>query len=253
MYTDVTIGVPVHIGPIDQNDCGAVLASESVFDIIRILQHLGAKTIALDTELDLELALSKCDGVVLPGGGDVNPELYGEVNDADVVHGVNKAQDAFDLAVLNHALETNKPIFGICRGMQLINVALGGTLHLHIEDEDTRHVTKNSPGADATVDDFAIVSPVEIARDTIQAQALGNQKVIEVRHIHHQAVDQLAPGLKATAHAPDLCIEGLQGTDPNQWIMAVQWHPELAPDEDPSRDPLFTIFLDNAKARKTAV
>ena len=250
MYSDVTIGVPVHIGPIDQNDRGAVLASESVFDIIRILQQLGAQTIALTSELDLQATLSECDGIVLPGGGDVNPELYGQINDEKVVHGVNKAQDKFDLAVLNHALDSNKPVFGICRGMQLINVALGGTLVMHLEDEETRHVTKNSPGADATADDFAIVSPVEIAPDTIQAQALGNQKVIEVHHIHHQAVDQLAPGLRVTAFAPDKCIEGLQSTDSNQWIMAVQWHPELAPDEDPSRNPLFTVFLDRAKARK---
>ena len=149
---------------------------------------------------------ARCDALLLPGGGDVHPRFYGRRSARAV--DVDEARDEFELALFRRFAAAHKPVFGVCRGLQLVNVALGGTLRRHIDGhsriagEDTTH--------DVRVDDPLL-------------RALYGER-FRVNSAHHQAAEQLGAGLRATAWAADGTIEALRhDTLP---IFAVQWHPE---------------------------
>lgn len=160
------------------------------------------------------------DGLVLSGGEDVDPVHYGEEAHPTVAKNIDPMRDAQEIALYRLARERGLPVLGICRGIQLINVALGGTLWQDLPSDKPDGLPHNQPdGRDART------HSVEVTPGSRLARALGGTR-FDVNSFHHQAIRDLAPGLLVTAHAPDGEIEGVEspGTDP--WLLAVQWHPE---------------------------
>ena len=180
-------------------------------------------------------AYSVLDGLLLTGGGDVDPAFYGEtVCDPSVT--VDRARDKFELAVCRAFLAVNKPVFGICRGIQLLNVALGGTLVQHIGNH-----RQTEPGAYAS-------HSVTVLPGTRLATLIGPGEH-RVNSFHHQATAQPAPGLVVSARAPDGTIEALEASD-GRFLIGVQWHPEYDPGGSTDGRALFAGFIRAALARK---
>ncbi|WP_336208305.1 gamma-glutamyl-gamma-aminobutyrate hydrolase family protein [Nonomuraea sp. LPB2021202275-12-8] len=162
----------------------------------------------------------RLDGLILAGGGDIDPGRYGEQPHERTGY-IRKFRDEAEFAVLEAALTAGLPYLGVCRGLQVLNVALGGSLHQHLPDVVGHAGHSPAPG------EFGHL-PVHPVPGSRVAKALGEDPV-EVPHYHHQAVDRLAPGLRVAATAGDGTIEALE-LDSHPFTMAVQWHPEAATD-----------------------
>ncbi|WP_404960984.1 gamma-glutamyl-gamma-aminobutyrate hydrolase family protein [Streptomyces sp. 147326] len=154
--------------------------------------------------------LSRVDGLVVAGGPDVDPFHYGAARDPRTGAPAT-VRDHWELALIAAALESDTPVLGICRGMQALNVALGGTLIQHIDG----HV--DAPGGTSW-------HPVRPVAGTRYAELVPEEA--QVPTYHHQAVDRLGRGLVVSAHALDGTVEAIEVPDPERWILGVQWHPE---------------------------
>lgn len=187
---------------------------------------------SLDT---LREMMAAADRLLLTGGGDVNPARYGEAAHPAVA-GVSDQRDSAEEAVLNLALDRRLPILAICRGMQVLNVALGGTLVQDITSERPGSLV-HGPRADHLVQ----VAPGSRLREILGTDAP------EVNSRHHQAIGTLGYGLQAVAWSSDGVVEGIEM--PGQWVVGVQWHPEdLIGDSEAARR-LFAGFLEAVPAR----
>ena len=182
--------------------------------------------------------VSRVDGLVLTGGEDVEPAFYGQPRAAKC--GVsNESRDRTEIALIRAARELGKPVLAICRGPQVLNVALGGTLFQDIPSEVTGALVHN-----AEDDRAARVHDVVIEPDSRIADAIGDT-AITVNSLHHQSIKDLAPGLRITARAPDGIVEGVESDSDDWWVMAVQWHPEEMNDSpEPWDRGLFKAFAD---------
>ncbi|MEH0416648.1 gamma-glutamyl-gamma-aminobutyrate hydrolase family protein [Streptomyces sp. B21-083] len=178
--------------------------------------------------------LARFDGVLLPGGGDLAPYRYGAADTHDSVYDVDAVQDAFDLEVARHALESGLPLLAICRGLQVVNVALGGTLEQDMGGPEREH--------------RHVVHSVAIRRGTLLEQAAGAEKV-DASCYHHQRVDSAGAGLAVTARADDDTVEGLELPGSQAWFTAVQWHPEDTAHQDPAQQGLFDALVRAAQDR----
>jgi putative glutamine amidotransferase len=168
----------------------------------------------------LDTLLPRLDGVVFTGGGDIKTSYYQEVEHPKV-YGVEPDRDRVELELLEKAVNNGMPFLGICRGLQLINVGLGGTLYADIADQ--------VPGADKHdyYPDWErdyLAHPVEVDLGTRLADIIGGGKV-DVNSLHHQSVDKVAADLVVTAKAPDGVVEAVELPD-HPFGLAVQWHPE---------------------------
>ncbi len=175
---------------------------------------------------DAERVLDGFDGLVLVGGDDLDPATYGRP-DEGVTKGVSASADTSDLAFARAAIALGMPVFAICRGCQVVNVAMGGTLHQDICAPGTPH----PPISDVPAEVVAVRHPIVIDPDSRLAKAYGGQLERVVNSIHHQAVDRIAPGFKAVAWAPDGTVEAIEPIDRSRPVLAVQWHPEKIGDE----------------------
>ena len=163
--------------------------------------------------------LDACGGLLLTGGEDVDPARYGAL--AHPTTGApNVLRDATELALLAVARARRLPVLAVCRGIQLVNVAMGGTL---IQDIPSQR--PSSIEHDQAADRAARAHAVSIAPTSLLEAATGTNEM-QVNSYHHQAVDKLASGLKVVATAPDGLIEAAEVDDPAWWLIAVQWHPE---------------------------
>lgn len=172
-------------------------------------------------------------GLLLAGGVDVDPALYGEKRGPKTDR-PNKQRDAQELALLGQALERDIPVLCICRGHQLLNVALGGRLVQDIEDGPHRWAEDGTSGwHDVTLDGEGRLADV-----------YGQSAVLRVNSRHHQglAPANVASGLRVTATSPDGWVEAVEG-ESQRWLVGVQWHPER-PEMHPDSDPLFEAFVD---------
>ncbi|WP_328835859.1 gamma-glutamyl-gamma-aminobutyrate hydrolase family protein [Streptomyces europaeiscabiei] len=184
---------------------------------------------------DAAARLARFDGVLLPGGGDLAPYRYGAADTHDSVYDVDEVQDAFDLEVARAALRSGIPLLAVCRGLQVVNVALGGTLEQDMGGPEREH--------------RHLVHPVALRRGTALERATGAQKV-EASCYHHQRVDRLGEGLEVTARAADGTAEGLELRGAPGWFAAVQWHPEDTAHEDPAQQALFDTLVRAAESRR---
>ncbi|MER5193986.1 gamma-glutamyl-gamma-aminobutyrate hydrolase family protein [Streptomyces sp. NPDC002755] len=181
---------------------------------------------------DVASRLTRFDGVLLPGGGDLAPHRYGAEDTHGSVYDVDDLQDAFDLELARRALDSGLPLLAICRGLQVVDVALGGTLEQDMGGPERAH--------------RHVVHPVEVRPGTLLERATGAQKV-EVSCYHHQRVSDVAPGLTVTARAADGTVEGLELPGARGWFTAVQWHPEDTAHEDPAQQGLFDALVRAAR------
>jgi putative glutamine amidotransferase len=186
--------------------------------------------------------LDAVGGVILTGGEDVDPGAYGAVR-APTVHDPHRLRDSCELAVARMARERGMPTLAICRGIQLVNVALGGTLVQDIPTERPSDINHDDSKARA-----ARLHAVSITPGSKLAAALGSTD-IAVNSSHHQALDRVAAGLSVTARAPDGIIEGVEWSGDSWWMLGVQWHPEELVDDAKAWDRgLFQAFAKQVRA-----
>ncbi|MDZ4744937.1 MAG: gamma-glutamyl-gamma-aminobutyrate hydrolase family protein [bacterium] len=191
------------------------------------------------------LALEECDGLVLSGGADVEPERYGQPEKRPLCHDCDPARDVLEIALVKAAVEMNMPVLGICRGAQIMNVAYGGTLvadlptaiglaveHRTVDGHDGHHAIEVEPG-----------SLIKRICRVIEG---------EVNTAHHQAVERLAPVFAPSAMADDGTIEAFEAADATlggrPFILAVQWHPERMEWENPLSMNIAVHFVNEAHA-----
>jgi putative glutamine amidotransferase len=184
--------------------------------------------------------LSNCDGILFSGGEDLQPRLYGkpEYEAAYQLKDISAARDDFEFQVLDQALSFQKPVLGICRGLQLINVFLGGSLVADIPLLLHSHAHGKKQGVDQT-------HPVRVEPDSLLAAVCGQQEGI-VNSAHHQSVDRPADPLKISAWSNPGVVEAMEWKDPadKSWLLMVQWHPERMEDlQSPFSLPLKNAFL----------
>ena len=183
-----------------------------------------------DAEVSRRLGFA--DGVLLPGGGDLNPVHYGGAQH-ESLYDTDLEQDAFDLAVARWSLRAGRPLLAICRGMQVVNVAMGGTL---VQDMPRHH--------------RHVWSELALRPGTAVHGVLG-QDLVTISCYHHQAVDRIAAGLRATASSGDGVVEAIELAKPGRgWFLAVQWHPEDTAADDPAQQHLFDALVSAAAARR---
>ena len=198
---------------------------------------------------DLGPLLDVVDGLVLTGGEDVDPARYG-ARAHPRLGTVHAERDAAELALVRAARERALPTLAICRGIQLLNVALGGTLVQDLPSERPAALAHDPAGRGRAERTHA----VEVQAGSRLAGALGATR-LEVNSLHHQAVDRAAPELVAVAHAPDGVVEGMESAAGTAWpVLAVQWHPEeLVRDASGWDRRLFESFAEMVRQRATGV
>lgn len=166
--------------------------------------------------------LSRVDGLILHGGGDVDPRRYGMEPSADELYGIAEEHDAVELAVVEAALAIDLPLLAVCRGMQILNVARGGTLRQHIGSDE--HWFESHP--------------VTLDAGSRLAKAVGSERPHSCHSVHHQAIERLGTGLRLVGSADDGMPEAVE-VDEARWAVAVQWHPEDTAEHDPQQQALF--------------
>lgn len=204
------------------------------------LARAGAAAILLplyDDPVLLRTLYDQVDGLFLAGGSDVDPALYQAAAHPKLGE-LDQDRDRVELQLIQWALEDRLPILAICRGLQVLNVARGGTLHQDIAS-DLPYAAEHNYWQEQPRDYLA--HDVEVTPGTRLADILGTHHT-RVNSLHHQSVDRVAPGLRVSAVAPDGIIEALESTD-ERFMVAVQWHPEALV-TDPGMVGLFSSFVD---------
>ena len=182
-----------------------------------------------DPEQAVQDALT-CDGLLLPGGGDMDPKFYGQAR-IPACGEPNLLRDAAEPLLLRAFLAADKPVLGICRGIQVLNAVLGGDLYQDIKPFE--HLPHNGH--------WAKVHTVTVRRGTLLSRILGQDTVL-VNSQHHQAVDRVAPGFTLAALSEDGIVEAIEKPDA-RFCLGVQWHPEWLSDADPAMQGLFDAFV----------
>ena len=182
-----------------------------------------------DPEQAVQDALT-CDGLLLPGGGDMDPKFYGQER-IPACGEPNLLRDAAEPLLLRAFLAADKPVLGICRGIQVMNAVLGGDLYQDIKP--FAHVPHN--------DHWAKIHTVTVRRGTLLSRIL-EQDTVLVNSQHHQAVDRVAPGFTLVALSEDGIVEAIEKPDA-RFCLGVQWHPEWLSDADPAMQGLFDAFV----------
>lgn len=183
------------------------------------------------------------DGLLLTGGDDISPLVYGDtpIKEVDLF---NPDRDQFEIKLFRSALENDIPVLGICRGLQLMNVALGGSLYqdIFVQVENCLgHCAKKIPPGD-------LYHPVKLIRGSKLRQIFG-QEVIQVNSYHHQSVKQLAENFWDTACSADGIVEGIEHKT-REFVIAVQWHPEDLTDKHTEFVKLFEAFTEASSRKK---
>lgn len=180
--------------------------------------------------------IARFSGVVLLGGSDLDPARYGEAAHP-ATYGIDADRDGFELALARAAVDAGVPLLAVCRGLQVLNVALGGTLHQHLPDAPSAiaHGVPVGEGDPA-------VHAVEAAAGSRLAGVAARGGLGRCVSIHHQAVAEPAPGLVVTGCAGDGVIEALETPAGGPWCLAVQWHPERTAATDPGQQAVFDAF-----------
>jgi putative glutamine amidotransferase len=198
------------------------------------VQRAGGLPVVIPPTDDVDLiraTVERCDGMVLLGGGDVSPAQYSQEITARLF-GVDEFIDDFEIAAVQHAVTLDLPVLAICRGHQILNVAMGGTLIQHLENyevhRDTMHDVQLTPGS-------------------LVAEAMGTTQPI-THSFHHQAIDTVAPSLTVVGHYSDGTIEAVQHTSAT-WVIGVQWHPEDTAETDSANQGLFNALVQRATRR----
>lgn len=217
---------------------------------VRAVEAAGGLALILPPQTDaVEQLVTMIDGLLLTGGADMAPDLYGDADVHEATYGVDAERDSFELELFEAAMAQDKPIFGICRGIQVMNVALGGTL---VQDLPTQH-----PGA-SDVGHRQHEQGVVASEPSHRVSALlpdlfpifdGDE--LSVNSFHHQAIRDIAPSLDAAATSPDGLVEAVVMRDRRD-VFGVQWHPELMFDTHDEHLRPFALLVNAAAEKKLA-
>lgn len=197
---------------------------------LQAVENAGAAAVFIGPEVSVTDAVTRYAGFIVPGGGDIGPLLYNEERIADLEL-EDERRVKFDLELFPAAIKQGKPVLGVCYGMQLINVSLGGTLYQDIEAQKEGGINHREGGHQIGVDDNPYLA----------------KGLYEVNSSHHQAVKDIARGLEPFAFAPDGVIEAIYSPD-YPFLLGVQWHPERMSNKISER--VFTCFIEACRAGK---
>jgi putative glutamine amidotransferase len=212
---------------------GAYAVPDAYVDAIRRAGGLPAVIYPPDVDLD------RTDALLMVGGGDIDPAAYGGAPH-DKVYGVDTQRDVDEISLLRGALDRGLPVLAVCRGIQIANVAFGGTLHAHVPDLPGAG-SHGVPGGEPGLHD------VKLEPDSAVALACGGDIARASCH-HHQSVDEVGTGLVVTGRASDGVVEALELADQaRSWLVAVQWHPEDTAADDPAQQGLFDTLVAQAR------
>lgn len=218
--------------------------------IVRVAGGIPLIVPALADEIDIEEVLSRVDGVLVTGSvTNVHPERYGAVHSA-AHEPYDTDRDSLTDAMIRGAIELGVPLLAICRGLQELNVARGGTLATEIQSIEGRmdHRAGDHPEQSQR---YAIRQPV-IAENGSQIARIVGRTEFEVNSLHRQAIDRLGEGLTVEATAPDGTIEAVSVEGSRSFALGVQWHPEYWAESDPASGAIFTAFGDACRAYRKA-
>lgn len=225
------------LGRVTRWDSGAYAVPD---EYVTALDRAGgrASLLAGPADDDPRALLERFDGLLLVGGGDVAPERYGAQTRHPDVYGVDPERDEFEATLLLAADEMQLPTLAICRGIQVMNVAFGGTLHQDLPETATfeRH---RKPVKDGFMHDVKLVESSRLAEAT-------GSVALQCYSAHHQGLDRLAAGLIPTGWTDDELVEAVER--PEGWMLGVQWHPEHTAPEDPAQQALFRVLVERSQA-----
>ncbi len=206
---------------------------------LEAVERAGGVPVVLPNTTDHDLLpriLGTLDGLLITGGADVSPAYYGQAPHPALGE-VDTCRDAMEIPLIRAAIHEDVPILAICRGMQVLNVAMGGTLYQHLPEQRPSAINHVQPGARS-----AFSHTVEVAEDTLLGEIVGSGE-LHVNSLHHQAVHQTAEEFTVTALSPDGIVEGLERQQ-SRFLVAVQFHPEETSVHDERTRRLFTAFLE---------
>ena len=211
--------------------------------IYAILQAGGVPILipSMLAEQGWDILYQRLDGVLFSGGGDIAPEYF-EGEDHPRIAGVEPLRDSIELNLVRAVVNDGKPFLGICRGIQTVNVGLGGTLYEHLGEQFRGEIDHTYPTHMRT----HLVHEVKIEEGTHIAEVVG-EPILKVNSLHHQGLRDIAPGLRVTGYAPDGLVEAVE-LPGHPFGLAVQWHPEWLTDQQPTRN-LFRAFVEAAENR----
>jgi putative glutamine amidotransferase len=217
----------------------------------RAVEQAGGEPVRIpldQSQTEVMKIIERCDGVLLPGSNaDVDPSKFGETRSPRTA-AADPRRDTVDDLLLQDAYHLRKPVLGICYGLQSLNVYRTGSLIQHIPDflpEDLRTRVNHEAGKKVQV-----AHAVEIENDSKLAQILGERFVIPVNSSHHQSAGAIGEGLRISARCPDDgIIEALEGTAPDHFALAVQWHPERSVDDDEASRAIFRALIKAAEIK----
>ncbi len=196
----------------------------------------------LRNEADADVLLGTCDGLVLTGGFDVHPSFYGQ-DMREKMESTMAKLDRFQIAVCRRAVAGKIPFLGICRGLQILNVAVGGSLFQDVTEKEGRTLKHFQAGGDRSDAAHAI-----LIEPGSRLASIFPAREIMVNSLHHQSADRLGDGLVATARSGDGHVEALELRD-HPFGLSVQWHPELMMDGDRPMLPLFEAFAEACRSK----
>lgn len=211
---------------------------------LRAIEAAGGEPVVIPLKSspeEIARVAASCDAVLLPGSkADVDPQKYG-AEKAPETAPADSPRDAADELLLQDAYNLRKPVFGICYGLQSLNVWRSGTLVQHIESK-----VKHSAGSKVEIaHNVTVAADSLLARDILHGKDAAS---VQVNSSHHQSADVIGDGLRTVARCPeDGVIEAIEGTVPGHYVLAVQWHPERTFEQDQTSSRLFQTFVDSAR------
>jgi putative glutamine amidotransferase len=221
-----------------RNEYGAYTLPGEYVDAVR--RAGGIPVLIPPGEIHTSELVARLDGLLLSGGPDVDPDHYDGLAHK-MVYGIDPERDEMELALARLVVERDQPTLCICRGIQVMNVALGGTLIEHLPDIVGEQVPHRDPR------NIWGVHAVHVDTDTRLATILENRQIVS-NSWHHQAIREVAKPLTVVARAPDGTIEAVEKSD-HRWLIAVQWHPEATAMHDPIQQRLFDALIAAAKTK----
>lgn len=223
---------------------GAFIGLEKAFvcnEYINAVEKSGGVPIMIPTNTNKEnirRQIEAVDGIIISGGGDINPVLFHE-EPIEKSGNIHPDRDIFDLEAIKVAIELNKPILGICRGLQAINVALGGNIYQDLS-MIKNHFIKHNQDTKA----YLGTHYVDIKENTRLYNILGNKAL--VNSYHHQSVKNLGKDLEAVAYSSDKVVEAIERKG-DLFVVGVQWHPEMMVEKNENMLKLFEVFIEESK------
>ena len=199
-------------------------------------------------EEDWDTLLSSVDGILVTGGADISPAIYGGDNDHAALTRLDPERDQSELTLIRTLVANAEPrirtmpLLCVCRGMQVLNVALGGSLYEHVAEIRGQDIHRGASGGWST-------HAIDVLSSSLAATAM-ETTTISTHSGHHQAIKDVAPGLTISATAPDGIIEAVEHEE-LPWVLGVQWHPESTAHTDPTQQRLFDAFTGAAAAHKS--